>query len=213
VFGRFQSKLRETVIASPELFLPVFLLFTWKVTALVSGPRTLILALLSTGILVIYSYRVLGKNAWLVRLGWSPPRHDSWGWSVLAGFVACGAVWIVARLSHESLGRFPSIGHLMLASTAGPMVEEMLFRGLLFWGIVEIFKRLGVPTRAGQAAAILLIALGFGLAHTGRAGISLVCTILTGAAFGAMRVCSQSTAAAALMHGVYNFALCWMTLA
>src|SRR5262245_50040276 len=53
VVRRVPSRLRETVIASPELFLPVFVLFTWKVTALVSGPRTLILALLSTGILVI----------------------------------------------------------------------------------------------------------------------------------------------------------------
>jgi hypothetical protein len=213
VFGRFQSKLRETVIASPELFLPVFLLFTWKVTALVSGPRTLILALLSTGILVIYAYRLLGKNTWLVRLGWSPPPRHFWFWSILTGLIACGAVWVVARLSHESIGRFPSVGQLLLASTAGPMVEELLFRGLLFWGIIEIFKRLRFPKRAGQVTAILLVAIGFALAHVGRAGVSLACTILTGAAFGAMRVCSQSTAAAALMHGVYNFALCWMTLA
>jgi hypothetical protein len=213
VFAGFQSKLRETVIASPELFLPVFLLFTWKVTALVSGPRTLILALLSTGTLVIYAYRVLGKNAWLVRLGWSPPRQHFWLWSILAGFVACVAVWVVARLSHESLGRFPGIGQLILASTAGPMVEEILFRGLLFWGVIEAFKRFRVPERAGQVTAILLVAIGFALAHVGRAGVSLACTILTGAAFGAMRVCSQSTAAAALMHGVYNFALCWITLA
>jgi membrane protease YdiL (CAAX protease family) len=182
-------------------------------TALVSGPRTLILAFLSTGILVIYAYRVLGKNTWLVRLGWSPPRRHFWFWSVLAGFVACGAVLVVAHLIHESIRRFPSIGQLVLASAAGPMVEEILFRGLLFWGIIEIFKRLRVPERAGQVTAILLIAISFALAHTGRAGISFVCTILTGAAFGAMRVCSQSTAAAALMHGVYNFALCWMTLA
>ena len=103
MLGRFQSKLRGTIIASPELFLPVFLLFTWKVTALVSGPRTLILALLSTGILVIYSYRVLGENAWLVRLGWSPPRQHFWFWSIVAGFVACVAVWVVARLFHEPL--------------------------------------------------------------------------------------------------------------
>ena len=93
------------------------------------------------------------------------------------------------------------------------MVEDMLFRGLLFWCIVEIFKRLRVPAPAGQAVAILLIAFGFALAHIGRAGISFICTILTGAAFGAMRVSSQSTAAAALMHGVYNFAISWMTLA
>ena len=213
MLGRFQSKLRETVIASPELFLPVFLLFTWRVTALVSGPRTLILALLSTGILVIYSYRVLGKNAWLVRLGWSHPRQHFWFWSILAGFVVCGAVWLVARLSHEHLGRFPSLGQLMLASTAGPMVEEMLFRGLLFWAVIEAFKRLSVPERAAQVTAILLIAIAFALAHVGRVGVSLAGTIVTGAAFGAMRVSSQSTAAAALMHGVYNFALCLMTFA
>ena len=155
----------------------------------------------------------LGKNTWMVRLGWSPPRRHFWFWSILAGFVACVAVWFVAGLSHESLGRFPSIGQLMLASTAGPIVEEMLFRGLLFWVVIEAFKRLRVPKRAAQITAILLIAIAFAVAHVGRAGVSLACTILTGAAFGAMRVCSQSTAAAALMHGVYNFLLCWMTLA
>jgi membrane protease YdiL (CAAX protease family) len=213
VFDRFPSRLRETVIASPELFLPVFLLFTWRVTALVSGPRTFILALLSTGILVIYAFRVLGRNAWLIRLGWASPRRGFWLWSILAGLGACGTIGVIARLSHQSLGVFPRFGQLMLASTAGPMVEEILFRGLMFWGVIELFRRIRVPERPGQVIAILLIAFSFALAHIGRVGISFACTALTGAAFGAMRVWSQSTAAAALMHSVYNFALCWMTLA
>ncbi len=62
-----------------------------------------------------------------------------------------------------------------------------------------------------QVISIALIAFAFAGAHIGRAGISFVCTILTGASFGAIRVWSQSTVSAVLMHAAYNFALCWLS--
>ena len=92
------------------------------------------------------------------------------------------------------------------------MIVEMLFRGLLFWGAVEFFRHIRVPQRPAQIVAILVVAVAFAFAHTGRGGVGSACTVLTGAAFGTMRVWSESTAAAALMHGVYNFALCCMML-
>jgi membrane protease YdiL (CAAX protease family) len=54
---------------------------------------------------------------------------------------------------------------------------------------------------------VLVIAVAFAVLHTGRAGVSLFATMLTGAAYGWMRVQSGSTAAAALMHGIYNLAI------
>ena len=110
----------------------MFLLLTWRVTAIASTTTILLLALLLTGILILYSGRVLDRNAWLVRLGWSSKGRGQWIWSLVAGFVAAGTVWAIARLFHESLGVFPRFNQLLLASVSGPIVEELLFRGLLF---------------------------------------------------------------------------------
>jgi hypothetical protein len=54
VLGGFQTRLREAVIDDAELILPVFLLFTWKLTAAARGQRMSILAFLTTVILVLY---------------------------------------------------------------------------------------------------------------------------------------------------------------
>ena len=51
------------------------------------------------------------------------------------------------------------------------------------------------------------LAIAFAISHNGRQGLQLYSTILTGIAFGWMRVRSGSTAAATLMHAVYNLVL------
>jgi membrane protease YdiL (CAAX protease family) len=213
VTGSLLVDLRQMVRGSPELVMPMVLLLTWKITAIASTTRPLILAILLTGMLVLYSGRVLNRNAWLLRLGWvSPPGHR-WIWSIVAGLTAASAIWAVARLFHQSLGPFPRLNQFLLASVAGPMAEELLFRGLLFWALVTLLIRMHVRQPPAQLISVLLVALAFAGAHIGRAGVSFVCTILTGASFGAMRVWSQSTVAAVLMHATYNVALCWLTLA
>ena len=201
---RFAGIIRETVTANPELFLPVFLLFVWQITAIAVKPLTLGLALLMTLLLLVYGYRVLGKTPWLRRLGWVSPCQGFWFYSVLAGLASGGCVWSIARLFHESLGGVPPPHRVLLASASGPMVEEMLFRGIFFWLIFELLRRGRVPKLAAVSATILVIAVGFAFSHTGRTGLSLYTTILTGIAFGWMRAQSESTAAAALMHAVYN---------
>lgn len=213
VIGALTSQLRQAVLGSPELFLPVFLLLTWKVTAIASTTTILLLALLLTGILILYSGRVLDRNVWLVRLGWTSQGRGQWIWSLVAGFVVAGTVWAIARLFHESLGVFPRFNQLLLASVSGPIVEELLFRGLLFWALLTLLIRLRIRQSPAQLISILLIAIVFAGAHIGRAGVSFACTVLTGASFGAIRVWSQSTVAAVFMHAAYNFALCCMTLA
>ena len=211
---RFVHQLKEAAFGSPELLLPLFLLLTWKVTAIASNGKGLILALFLTGALLVYSGRVTGRNAWLVHLGWTSPHRRQWRmWSLLAGLAAACSVWAIARTFHQSLGAFPRANQLLLASISGPMAEELLFRGLLFWALLTAFARMRVRQSRAQIFAVLLIAITFAAAHIGRAGISFICTVLTGASFGVMRVWSQSTIAAAVMHAAYNFALCWMTLA
>ena len=90
------------------------------------------------------------------------------------------------------------------------MLEEMLFRGLLFWLVFELLRRCRVSKLAAVSVTILVIAVGFAFSHSGRTGLSLYTTILTGIAFGWMRAQSESTAAAALMHAVYNLVLSYI---
>jgi membrane protease YdiL (CAAX protease family) len=80
----------------------------------------------------------------------------------------------------------------------------------LFWVNFEFLGRRGVSKSVASVTAVLLTSVCFALAHTDRIGIRFFATILTGIAFGWMRVQSGSTAAAAVMHAVYNFVLCWI---
>ena len=207
VCARFAGMVRQTVTANPELFLPVFLLFVWQITAIAVKPQTLGFALLLTLLLLVYGYRVLGKTPWLRRLGWVSPRQGFWLYSVLAGLASSAGVWSIARSFHESLGAAPPPHRVLLASASGPMLEEMLFRGLFFWLVFELLSRLSIRKVAALSATVLLIAVGFAFSHVDRTGLSLYTTILTGIAFGWMRAQSESTAAAALMHAVYNLVL------
>jgi membrane protease YdiL (CAAX protease family) len=205
--ARFTKSLRGTIMANPELFLPVACLFAWQVTAVAAKPSAFGFALLLTLLLLIYGYRVLGKTEWLRRLGWVSPRQNFWFYSFITGIAAAAGVWWFARIFHQSLGGAPPPQRILLASFSGPMIEEMLFRGLLFWLIFELLKRRGVPPSAAAGAAVCLTAVAFAFSHNDRHGLRLYATILTGLAFGWMRVRSGSTAAATVMHSVYNLVI------
>ncbi len=205
--ARFASVLRGTISDNPELFLPVACLFVWLFTAIAAKPSAFACALLLTLLLFIYGYRVLGTTEWLRRLGWVSPRQGFWLYSIIAGLAAAGGVWWFAGIFHQSLGRVPPSRRILLASSSGPMIEEMLFRGLLFWLIFELLRRMGLPLAAAVGATVFLTAIAFALSHNDRHGPRLYATILTGIAFGWMRVRSGSTAAATLMHAVYNLVL------
>jgi membrane protease YdiL (CAAX protease family) len=209
-FARFPGLLKDIVTANPELFLPVFLLLVWQASAIAVKPTTLGLALALTFVLLFYASRVLGTTLWLRRVGWVAPRQGFWLYGVIAGLGSSAGVWSIARSFHESLGAVPPPHRVLLASASGPMLEEMLFRGLLFWLIFELLRRCRVSKLAAVSATILVIAVGFAFSHAGRTGLSLYTTILTGIAFGWMRAQSESTAAAALMHAVYNLVLSYL---
>jgi membrane protease YdiL (CAAX protease family) len=89
----------------------------------------------------------------------------------------------------------------IFGSTLGPLVEEVLFRGLL--------QPLTVAS-AGVIPGILIAALPFALLHGPQYGWSwrhIALIVLAGAAFGWWRHRTQSTGAATVMHAAYNLFL------
>jgi membrane protease YdiL (CAAX protease family) len=121
------------------------------------------------------------------------------------GALAAFAVSAIARVFHVRLETSPP-HTILLASTSAAMLEELLFRGLLFWLLLELLLPLRFSTIAARTVTVLVTACAFAFAHN-YAGLSLYTTIGTGIAFVCMRVASQSTAAATVMHGVFNFVL------
>jgi hypothetical protein len=196
---------KEIVLRSPGICLFLLLLYSWRIPSIAVKPRTFVLAVLLTAFLVAYSYRILGRTPWLRRLGWLRPLRRFWVYAALAGVLAAFAVSAIARVFHVRLGTSPP-HTILLASTSAAMLEELLFRGLLFWLLLELLLRHRFSTIPARIVTVLLTACGFAFAH-GRTGLSLYATIGTGIAFGCMRVASQSTTAAAVMHGTFNFVL------
>jgi membrane protease YdiL (CAAX protease family) len=205
--SRGASILSDAIARNPELFLPVACLFVWQLTAVAAKTSVLICAALFTVLLLIYAFRVLGRTEWLRRVGWASPRQGFWAYSFIAGIAAAGGVWWFARVLHQSLGRLPPAHRVLLASSSGPMIEELLFRGLIYWLVFQGLRRAGVSLRLAICITVFLTALAFAFSHNDRHGPRLYATILTGVAFGWMRAQSDSTAAATLMHAVYNLAL------
>jgi len=199
--------LRDAIASNPELFLPVACLFVWQLTAVAAKTSVLICATLFAALLLIYAFRVLGRTEWLRRVGWASPRQGFWAYSFIAGIAAAGGVWWFARIVHQSLGGVPPAHRVLLAGSSGPMIEELLFRGLIYWLIFECLRRAGVAVRLAICVTVFLTALAFAFSHNDRQGPRLYATILTGIAFGWMRAQSDSTAAATVMHAVYNLAL------
>ena len=194
-------------MGSPELFLPVACLFVWQVTAIAAKPLALACAFLLTALLFIYACRVLGETEWLRRIGWVSPRQGFWFYAFIAGVTAAVGIWWFARILHQSLGSVPPPHRVLLASSSGPMIEELLFRGLIYLLIFEFLRRRGVPLGMASCVTVFLTAVAFAFSHGDRHGPRLYATILTGVAFGWMRAQSGSTASATLMHAAYNLAL------
>ena len=89
----------------------------------------------------------------------------------------------------------------IFGSTLGPLVEEVLFRGLL--------QPLTVAS-AGTIPGILIAALPFALLHGPQYGWSwrhVALIVFAGAAFGWWRNRTKSTGAATVMHAAYNLFL------
>jgi len=140
-------------------------------------------------------------------MGWVAPERGKW-WCIFGGPALAIGLSILGVVLHtpaiptpvESLisGRGSLLLVALFAVVLGPVFEELLFRGFL----QPLLQR-----ALGAWLAILLAATGFALLHGQEYQWywqQLLVVGLAGAAFGYARYKSESTAAAALLHGGYN---------
>ncbi|MGA2146083.1 MAG: CPBP family intramembrane glutamic endopeptidase [Bryobacteraceae bacterium] len=172
-------------------------------------------------------YLVLfGLLAVLLRLEYERPFWKSLGWRPMGwppvGIVLCGvsaAVGVAWLGSHLRLpGGSTPMTQLMenrtavlfmaiFGITAGPLCEELGFRGLLQPLLVRSL---------GAFPGIVVTAIPFGFLHFYQYGNSIgyaALVSLAGVSFGWMRHATGSTKAAALMHASYNAFVMLMLLA
>ena len=147
---------------------------------------------------------------------WNRVGRSAVATCTVAGLVAGGAIVEVAKLSNQPIGAAAGWNRAVLAIALGPISEEVIFRGYLLNVALWLARRL-VGARAAALSVIGSAAL-FSLAHLATPGITdlqLGCALMTGCLYGWIRMRYSSTAAAALTHGMYNFALylsCWIGL-
>ena len=162
--------------------------------------------------LVLFSamYFVLsGKYSKSVKdgLAWGPGAVASWK-AALAGVVLAFAVSMLGALLPSADPVTPMSGYLesklglgliLIASTTiMPVCEEITFRGFV---LPLLADTLGVWPAVGVTA------IPFALLHGQQyswAWQSILVLLLTGIAFGWMRVASRSTISASVMHASYN---------
>jgi len=144
---------------------------------------------------------------------WNRVGRNAVAVCIVAGLVAGGAIVEVAKLSNQPIGAEAGWNRAVLAIALGPISEEVIFRGYLLNVALWLARRL---SRSCAATLSIVASAGvFSLAHMatpGITGLQLGCALATGCLYGWIRMRYSSTAAAALTHGMYNFALylsCW----
>jgi membrane protease YdiL (CAAX protease family) len=174
--------------------------------ALVLGGQFLAYGLWYAALAQILKFRY-GARLWR-SLGWTFPAREI-GPAVISGLCLAVIVELVGVALHtpqvdSSLKELLQDRASMLlgglfAVTAGPVCEELAFRGFMLPLLARTF---------GITAGIVLTAIPFALLHGPQyswAWQYLVLLTLVGSAFGWVRYRSGSTGIAAVMHAAYNF--------
>ena len=127
---------------------------------------------------------------------------------LMAGSLGVGAALAVAfTFRGVQTGSLPGIADLTMGVTLGPLVEELVFRGMLFHLVLLLLSR-GV--RSAEWPTVLLIAAAFAACHAGKSGITplqIGTIFLTGTLYGWLRKGSGSTVPPFCAHVAYNAVL------
>jgi membrane protease YdiL (CAAX protease family) len=104
-------------------------------------------------------------------------------------------------------GPLPPLAEIWMGITFGPLVEELIFRGILFYGLMVLLRRW---LRNPGWLAVIVIAAAFALSHLVKAGITpwqLATIFLTGSLYGWLRLDTGSTVPPFCAHVAYNVVL------
>ncbi len=119
----------------------------------------------------------------------------------LGAAAALAVAWVYRSVQ---TGLLPTFADLTMGVTLGPLVEELVFRGILFYAVMLLLSRwmrdAGWPT-------VIVIAAVFAASHAGKAGITALqigTIFLTGTLYGWLRKGSGSTVPPFCAHVAYN---------
>ena len=118
------------------------------------------------------------------------------------------AALLVSGVFHAlRTGPLPPLAEIWMGITFGPLVEELIFRGILFHGLMHLLRRW---LRNPGWLVVIVIAAAFALSHLVKAGITpwqFATIFLTGILYGWLRLDSGSTAPPFCAHVAYNAVL------
>jgi membrane protease YdiL (CAAX protease family) len=151
-----------------------------------------------------FLYFCVDKGKLFSYLGWSNPRRSMyWLCAPVAGAAAALAVIRIVRHAGLGLGA-DTPSRLLYGVTIGPILEEVLFRGVAFSAICVTANSIRVLARARIVLAISLSSLLFAVAHTTKVGVPWLVFLGMGIFYALFRWRWNSTATVALMHAAYN---------
>jgi membrane protease YdiL (CAAX protease family) len=135
-------------------------------------------------------------------LNWHPVSRASIAIAFFAGMIA----GLIAAYAFHGYGRSasPAFTEVWLATTIGPLFEELVFRGYLFWAVGTLLQRLAPFL---SPLTTIWVAALFSLAHAPKPGITesqLAAIFGTGLLYGLLRQRSGSTLPPVIAHMVFN---------
>ena len=158
--------------------------------------QALITAFLATALYVILKLHY--RKPVVAPLGWLLPSGFYTAISILGGVAAALAITCLTRWRGHVMPAIAAKDLFVLGLLLGPILEESVFRGCM----------LPVLTRTlGNATSVVAIAVLFAAFHAPGDVTHWVWFTATGAAYGSLRLTSETTTAAAFMHATCNLTL------
>ena len=158
--------------------------------------QALITAFLTAALYVILKLHY--RKPVVAPLGWLLPSRFYTVISILGGAAAALAITYLTRWRGHVMPAIAAKDFFVLGLFLGPILEESVFRGCM----------LPVLTRTlGNAISVVAIAVLFAAFHAPGDVTHWVWFTATGAAYGSLRLASQTTTAAAFMHATCNLIL------
>jgi len=158
--------------------------------------ETLITAFLTAALYLILKLHY--RKPVVAPLGWLIPSRFYIVISILGGVAAALAITYLTRWRGHVMPAIAAKEFFILGFFLGPILEESAFRGCM----------LPVLTRTlGNAISVVAIAVLFAAFHVPLDVTHWVWYTATGAAYGSLRLASETTTAAAFMHATCNLTL------